>query len=132
MAFYNVKQITTKTNTFFSDKGIMDHFKVINYSFDEMAFLILILDDDVQEKDTAGAEEEDSDRQVHSGDSEDDEEPTAEDVGFLEEDDVVALPPLPRNRASFLDLEATVAKKKKPSKSSADVPVRAEIGRAHV
>ena len=80
-------------------------------------------EDDVQEEG-----EEDSDKQVHSGDSEDDEEePTAEDVGFLEEDDFVAQPPLPRKRASFLDLEATVAKKKKkkPYKSSAGVPVRA-------
>ena len=43
MAFHDVEQITTKTNTFYSDKGIMDHLKVINYSFDEMSFLNLIL-----------------------------------------------------------------------------------------
>jgi hypothetical protein len=43
MAFHDVEQKTTKTNPFFSDKGIIDHLKVINYSFDKMSFLILIL-----------------------------------------------------------------------------------------
>ena len=43
MAFHDVEQKTTKTNPFFSDKGIIDHLKVINYSFDKMSFLILTL-----------------------------------------------------------------------------------------
>ena len=43
MAFHDVEQKTTKTNPFVSDKGIIDHLKVINYSFDKMSFLILIL-----------------------------------------------------------------------------------------